>query len=389
MIPTRPAAAAQRPEGLAPVSRTWRDRWRDWRDVRLTDAAFRRWASGWAFSRWLVRRRARALFDIMAGFVYSQTLLACVRLRLLEHVEKGPQTLARLAALTGVPEDALQRLVDAACSLDLLEKRDTGAYGMGVLGAPLLGDPGIGAMVEHHALLYADLQDPVGLLRAPVPSGRMAQYWSYANTLQPGALQDEQVASYSALMSATQPMIAEEVLQAVSLKGHRCLMDVGGGEGRFLVQAAHHAPHLRLMLFDLPAVAERARERISRAGLSSRCEVHGGDFARDVLPTGADVITMIRVAFDHPDARVLDILHQVHAALPPGGTLVLAEPMAGTAGAEPMGDAYFGFYLMAMGRGRPRTPDQLSRLLSAAGFGPATLAPTRLPLQTRVMLVRK
>ena len=41
------------------------------------------------------------------------------------------------------------------------------------------------------------------------------------------------------------------------------------------------------------------------------------------------------------------------AALPPGGTLLLAEPMAGTPGAEPVGDAYFGFYLLAMGSGRP------------------------------------
>ena len=42
-------------------------------------------------------------------------------------------------------------------------------------------------------------------------------------------------------------------------------------------------------------------------------------------------------------------------ALPADGTLLLAEPMAGSRGAEPVGDAYFGFYLLAMGSGRPRT----------------------------------
>ena len=66
-------------------------------------------------------------------------------------------------------------------------------------------------------------------------------------------------------------MIAEGGLQAIDLRGHRCLLDVGGGEGRFLQQAAAHAPHLELMLFDLPAVAERARERLTRAGLARRC----------------------------------------------------------------------------------------------------------------------
>ncbi|MFN5699028.1 MAG: methyltransferase [Betaproteobacteria bacterium] len=377
------------PDWAAPASTTWRDRWLDWRDARLVHPWFRRWAMAWRLPRALVRRRARSLFDLMAGFVYSQTLLACVRLRLFDHLATGPQTLPRLAALTGVPEAGLERLLRAACSLQLLQQRDTGAYGLGVLGAPLVGDPGIAAMVEHHALLYEDLRDPVALLKADAPTGRMASYWVYANTAQPGVLSDADVAAYSALMSATQPMIAEEVLQAVDLRRHRCLLDVGGGEGRFVQQAAEHAPHLQLMLFDLPAVAERARERLTRAGLGRRCTVHGGDFAQDGLPAGADIISLIRVAFDHPDERVLAVLRAVHTALPPGGTVVLAEPMSGTPGAEPMGEAYFGFYLRAMGRGRPRTPEHLGRLLAAAGFGAVQLMPTRLPLQTRVMVATK
>ncbi|MFM8930135.1 MAG: methyltransferase [Betaproteobacteria bacterium] len=377
------------PDWAAPASTTWRDRWLDWRDARLVHPWFRRWAMAWRLPRALVRRRARSLFDLMAGFVYSQTLLASVRLRLFDHLATGPQTLPRLAALTGVPEAGLERLLRAACSLQLLQQRDTGAYGLGVLGAPLVGDPGIAAMVEHHALLYEDLRDPVALLKADAPTGRMASYWVYANTAQPGVLSDADVAAYSALMSATQPMIAEEVLQAVDLRRHRCLLDVGGGEGRFVQQAAEHAPHLQLMLFDLPAVAERARERLTRAGLGRRCAVHGGDFAQDGLPGGADIISLIRVAFDHPDERVLAVLRAVHTALQPGGTVVLAEPMSGTPGAEPMGEAYFGFYLMAMGRGRPRTPEHLGRLLAAAGFGAVQLMPTRLPLQTRVMVATK
>jgi len=377
------------PDWAAPASTTWRDRWLDWRDARLVHPWFRRWAMAWRLPRALVRRRARSLFDLMAGFVYSQTLLACVRLRLFDHLATGPQTLPRLAALTGVPEAGLERLLRAACSLQLLQQRDTGAYGLGVLGAPLVDNPGIAAMVEHHALLYEDLRDPVALLKADAPTGRMASYWVYANTAQPGVLSDADVAAYSALMSATQPMIAEEVLQAVDLRRHRCLLDVGGGEGRFVQQAAEHAPHLQLMLFDLPAVVERARERLTRAGLGRRCTVHGGDFAQDGLPAGADIISLIRVAFDHPDERVLAVLRAVHTALPPGGTVVLAEPMSGTPGAEPMGEAYFGFYLMAMGRGRPRTPEHLGRLLAAAGFGAVQLMPTRLPLQTRVMVATK
>ena len=63
----------------------------------------------------------------------------------------------------------------------------------------------------------------------------------------------------------------------------------------------------------------------------------------------------MRVVHDHDDGAALHLMRAVHAALPRGGRLLLAEPMAGTPGAERMGDAYFGFYLLAMGsagRGR-------------------------------------
>ena len=61
----------------------------------------------------------------------------------------------------------------------------------------------------------------------------------------------------------------------------------------------------------------------------------------------------------------LAILTAIRKAIAPGGTLLIAEPMAGTRGAEASGDAYFGFYLLAMGQGRPRTVDEIAHFASA------------------------
>ena len=68
--------------------------------------------------------------------------------------------------------------------------------------------------------------------------------------------------------------------------------------------------------------------------------------------------------------------------------LLLAEPMAGTAGAQAMGDAYFGMYLWAMGSGRPRTIAQLGAMLQAAGFSAPRHLRNAMPLQTQVLLAR-
>ncbi len=369
----------------------WFDRWLTTRDRLVASERFQRWANAFPLTRPIARRRARELFDLCAGFVYSQVLLACVRLRLFEQLQAAPLDAATLAARNGLTLDAMQRLLAAAVSLRLLEQRSDARYGLGMLGAALVGNPGVVKMIEHHALLYADLRDPVALLRGERRGEReteLSRYWAYAGNPDAAALGAEQVADYSELMAASQPLVTREVLAAYPLKRHRRLLDVGGGDGSFVCAAAQAAPRLELALFDLPAVAQRATRRFAQAGLGVRAQAFGGDFRRDALPAGADLVTLVRVLFDHPDETVVELLRAVHRALPPAGTLLIAEPMAEASGAEPMGAAYFGFYLMAMGRGRARAPQDFQRLLTAAGFGPLRVVPTPSPLQTGVLVVQ-
>jgi demethylspheroidene O-methyltransferase len=366
-----------------------RERWLALRDRLLASPRFQRWAAGFPLTRGIARRRARALFDLTAGFVYSQVLLACVRLRLLEALGDGPQPAPALAARLSIPLDGLERLLRAAAALRLVSPRAGGRWGLGDLGAALLGNPGAAAMIEHNALLYADLRDPVALLRGAAGRTALGAYWPYAGAARPEAIEADRVSAYSGLMAASQPMIAAEVLDAYPVGRHRCLLDLGGGEGGFVAAAAARAPGLQLMLVDLPAVAARAESRLAAAGLAGRVRVIGGDFARDPLPRGADLVTLVRVLHDHDDSAVAAILRAAHAALPPGGTLLVAEPMSGVPGAEPIGDAYFGLYLLAMGSGRPRGAADLAQMLAAAGFSGAGTRSVRQPLLTSVMVARR
>ncbi len=177
-------------------------------------------------------------------------------------------------------------------------------------------------------------------------------------------------------MAASQQLIVDEVLDAYPLGRHRCLLDVGGGEGVFACAAAVRHPRLRLMLFDLPAVAERARARFARSGLAARADSWGGDFLCDPLPRGADVISLVRVAFDYPDPVVLALLRAV-------------EPMAAAGGPHAVGGAYFAWYLLAMGKGRARTAAELAALATAAGFNDVRPRATRAPLLVAVLTARR
>jgi demethylspheroidene O-methyltransferase len=293
-----------------------------------------------------------------------------------------------LALRLSLPVASAERLLEAAAALRLVERRPNDWFGLGQRGAALVANPGALAMIEHHRLLYADLRDPVALLRGEVSNSALGHHWPYADQANPAELEPAAVALYSDLMAASQPLVAADVLAAYPLKRHRCLLDLGGGDGSFLIAASSTAPALRFILFDLPAVADRARARIDAAGLTDRTTVVGGDFRSEGLPEGADIVSLIRVIHDHDDAAALAILRGVGEALPRGGTLLLAEPMAGTAGAETVA-AYFAFYLLAMGSGRPRRPEALAQLLRAAGFSRVRLVPTRRPMLVRVLVATK
>ena len=375
--------------GPSATPRSWRDRWYAWRDRTIASPAFQRWAAGFPLTRPVARRRAAELFDLVAGFVSSQVLAAVVRLRLLETLAAGPRSLDEIAVVAALPPDSARRLCGAAVALRLMSDRGDGRYGLGDLGAALLGNPGVAAMIEHHAILYDDLRDPVALLRGEGPEPALSRFWAYASTQEPGALPASDVAAYSRLMAVSQAFIAAEVLDAYPVGRHRVLLDAGGGEGAFVAAAAERAPNLQFLLFDLPAVAARAAGRFAASGLSGRATAVGGDLFADPLPRGADIACLIRVLYDHGRDRALAILQAVHAALPEGGTLLVAEPMAGAEGAETVGAVYFPFYLLAMRGGDARSADAICALVREAGFVDVAVRRTRSPLFTGLITARR
>ncbi|WGH80275.1 methyltransferase [Jannaschia ovalis] len=331
--------------------------------------------------RRFARRDGEALFDLVAGFVHSQILSAVVELRLLHRLMDGPADAATLAAGTHVAPDRMAQLCDGASALGLM-RRDGATWRIARRGAALLGVPGLEAMIAHHSVLYRDLADPLALLRGG--ETELSRFWPYV--FGAGAAADPATARrYSDLMADSQALVTEETLRRVDLARAGTVLDVGGGTGAFLTALGRAHPGPRLHLFDLPAVVPDARARFAAAGLGDRVTITPGSFRDDPLPGGADTITLVRVLYDHDDTTVLSLLGAVHAALPPGGRLIVSEPMTGGDRPSRAGDAYFAFYCMAMQTGRARSPERIKALMAQAGFTRITDRGTTRPFVTHVL----
>lgn len=363
------------------------DRIAAWRDRLVGSRDFQSWAARFPLTRRTARRDGERLFDLVAGFTYSQVLHAAVSLGLVEHLVNGPRSPAELALRCGVPSERMAVLCQAAAALDLLKRCRDGRFRLTRLGAALNGVPGLREMILHHSVLYRDLAEPGAFFRGETET-ELAGFWPYVFGAD-GDVDPDVAATYSNLMADSQVLVAEETLKAIDLSDTTALLDIGGGTGAFLAAVGAAYPELTLHLFDLPAVAPAARDRFDAAGLSGRAAIHSGSFQRDPLPIGADAISLIRVLYDHQDTTVRALLASAHATLPPGGRIVISEPMSGGDRPERAGDAYFALYCLAMRTGTVRSARRIADLLSEAGFVAVTTPRVDRPFVTRVVTAKK
>ncbi len=349
----------------------------------MAKRGFQRWAAKFPFTRNIVRSEGEAMFDLVAGFCHSQILQAFVRLGLPDLLLKNEMTAAALADALDFPEDRLQVLLSGCVAIGLLKLRKSGRYALTRRSAALAGVPGLAGMIDHHEILYLDLADPVAFFRGEVET-ELAEFWPYVFGAK-GATDPVAIAQYSKLMADSQVLVAEDTLAAVDFKGSHQMMDVGGGSGAFLTAVGQAYPELPLMLFDLPAVVPSAKERLEEAGILHRTEIIAGSFRDEGLPRGADLISLVRILYDHSDQTVTSLLADIYEALPPGGRIVISEPMTGGDTPSRAGDAYFAIYCMAMRTGRARSAAQISALLEAAGFTQIDTPRVRRPFITSVV----
>ncbi len=343
------------------------------RNRLLADPNFLAFAQRFPLTRHIARARSRDLFNLLAGFSYSQVLYACVSLRVLEHVGQAGISPAQLALKIGITETKTDVLVRAAVALDILGWTK-GQLVLGPHGAALLGQPWIMRFVEHHKYFYRDLEDPVALLKGQSVEGGLRSYWTYED-----GESDKQ--AYSELMAASQEAVSQQILGAYNFKKHKNILDVGGGSGAFLRAVGRENPHLALHLFDLQGVINLADENSKPPKLV----LHSGDFRRDPLPQGMDLISLVRVVHDHDDDVILATLRNIRKVCATNTTLLIAEPFAGIAANATVTDAYFNLYFTAMGQGRTRSPKEFAELAAKAGFGRPKVWATNLPLITGLM----
>ena len=103
------------------------------------------------------------------------------------------------------------------------------------------------------------------------------------------------------------------------------MLDLGGGAGLICLAIVAAHPTMTGVIFDRPEVVEVTQRFIREYGLEDRVTVIGGDYSKDSIGDGYDLVwTSFTLNFFR--GNLDPIIRKIHAALNPGGVYVsLAE----------------------------------------------------------------
>ena len=143
-------------------------------------------------------------------------------------------------------------------------------------------------------------------------------------------------------------------------------MDLGGGTGHLAQAARERYPQLQSAVFDLPGVAPPCTPEPSPA-ISSPTHYPPPTFTA----SGASCMT-------GPSDKIVKLLDKIHAALPEGGGLLIAEKLLRAR--LRIGAHMQSLNMLIVTEGRERSASQYEALLRAAGFSKVDSRRTGTPL---------
>lgn len=318
------------------------------------------------------------LMQMLFGFAASRAIGFAAELGIADLVKDEAKSVEGLAQQTGMHPRSLYRLLRACASMGVFREDEAKCFHLTPLAEPLLtGIPG--SLRAFATMINTDWQFQTWAhLPYSIETGKPAfdkvhgmspfeYFWSHEKA---GKTFNDSMTSSSAFTSAA-------VLDAYDFSGINTLVDVGGGHGLLLASILQKYPDLHGILFDMPAIAEQAKDLVDSYGVADRCERMGGDFFTAVAAKG-DAYIMKHIVHDWNDEQCITILKNCRNSMTAGGKVLVVE-MIVPEGNEPSIGKFLDLQMLLYLPGCERTEAEYRILFDKAGFELVKIVPTASP----------
>ena len=299
------------------------------------------------------------LFEIASGFMAAKHLFVANEVGLFSGLGLESRRLDDLARITGVAESRLRVLADAMVCLGVLERQGDD-YRNGPVAAEFLS--GTGETDLRPFLRFWDQ------LSYPMWSG-FADAVRTGQGRSTGAMPAGKQRLYSEGVEAIQAAPARALPEKYDFSRHERLLDVGGGNGSWLLAVLQEYADLRGTLLELPGPAALARERLADNPHGPRLTVVDGDVFQQALPEHHDVVLVANVMHLFSPERNQDLLRRLRGGVAAGTRLLLADFWTNPEHTDPPFAALMaGEFLVITGEGDVYSAQQVKGWLDQTGW---------------------
>lgn len=257
------------------------------------------------------------LFDLAIGYQSAKVLFALIELEIPSLLAQHKISLEQLAKRLKIEIIAVDRLLNSAVALGLLEKK-AGNFRNAPVTARFLVKTAPDYLGEQF-LRYDDSSYPlwsdlVNKLRE----------WKLNATDESEPEADDQGGNSMAAQHNYAVLVGRALGENFDFSGFKRLLDLGGGTGAMSIGIGGVHKHLSATVFDLPQVAKVAKEFVKESNLSERIKVETGNFKEDDLPDNFDVALLANLLSVASEKTNRELFRRIYEKLPIGGAIILS-----------------------------------------------------------------
>jgi SAM-dependent methyltransferase len=322
----------------------------------------------------LFPRDDQRVYDAYIAGRQSAAVAAAVRIGLFELIARdGPLSETAIGERLRFHARPLRALLAALLAMGLLERQGE-HFALSADAADYLvrGKPGwLGGLIDMEVERFLS---PASMIEA-LEKGRPTVYGD-VDPWEAHQADPARARAFTAAMHSISERPAAGLAEVVDFSRVRRLLDVGGGSGALSLAVARAWPDVRCVVFDLPVVCAIAREYAAAANLADRVTAEPGDMFAGEFPSGFDAVLYSQILHDWSPEKCGLLLEKAHAALPPGGIVLVHEKLVDDDGGGPLANALVNLDMALWTEGQQFSEVELRRMLGAAGFFDVERRPT-------------
>jgi len=282
---------------------------------------------------------AESIREYINHYQKSRVLLTTFELDIFSILDKSPKTSDEVAKKIKAEPRATDRLMNAACALDFLEKKngkfqntkESSIYF--VKGKPeyMSGLMHTVGQWQTWSTLTQCVKNGTSVYKRPKTINNRNESWLEA---------------FIGAMHYRASRQAKEIVSKINLKDVNKVLDVGGGSGAFAMAFVKAKKNISATVFDLPNVTPITQKYIRQDKMTRNVNTVSGDYNTSPFPKGYDLVFLSAIVHINSNEGNVKLIKKCASSLNPGGQIVIQDQVMNDDRTKPIGGALFALNML-------------------------------------------